>query len=147
MNASLADDTTESIDEGVLIFGDASYTLPYSIDLLYITAFYAIDRYSAVARRATAQGPLGPVGILFEGSGIGRIGSALDNTAQDAAGGAIGYQQFFNHTRTQVITELGARFDTDEPTALGDAVGVGVRVQHAMGQHYIARLDWCGSFS
>ncbi|NKB23192.1 MAG: hypothetical protein GKR87_02125 [Kiritimatiellae bacterium] len=142
INTSITDEPSSSVDEGTLFFADVSYTPAYSENLVYITLFYALDHYSALARRATAQGPLGPAGILFAGSGIGRIGAPLDNTAQDVAGSAIGYQMFFNHTRSQLIAELGGRFDTTETTsAFGDAIGVGLQFQHALGQHYIFRID------
>ena len=141
INASIVDKPSMSSDDGLLLFADMSYTPAYSQNLVYATSFLALDTYSALARRPTAQGPLSPVGILFEGPGIGRIESPIDNTAQDAIGGAVGYQLFFYHTRAQLIAEVGGRIDTKDKSSLGDAIGVALRYQWAMGQRYSWRLD------
>ncbi|MFT5496573.1 MAG: hypothetical protein ACI9TH_001973 [Kiritimatiellia bacterium] len=143
INASMADEETDSVGKGVLLFADASYTPAHSVDMVYVTVFWAIDAYSAAARRPTAQGPLGPAGILFEGPGIGSGGSVLSNLANDTAGGVMGRQWFFNETRTQLIGELGVRADLG---SAGDhAGGAGLRLQHAMGQHWILRGDVAGA--
>lgn len=145
--ASLADEETPDVGDGVLLFIDGSYTLPYSIDLVYVSVFWAIDNFSSAARRAVAQGPLARAGILFEGPGLGRVGSALANQAKDVAGGALGYQMFFNDSRTQLIAEIGGRVDTSSDTVAlgGNAYGAGLRLQHAIGQHWIVRADAAGA--
>lgn len=139
VNASFADEEDSvSSSDGVLLFADISATPAHSHDLMYATAFFVIDDYSAAARRPTAQGPLGPAGILFAGTGLGRAGAALSSAASEVAGGSVGYQAFWNDNRTQLISELGGRVDTS-----GDdhSVGLGFRLQHAMGQHWIVRAD------
>lgn len=138
-NTSIADEETASVGDGSLVFGDLSYVLPESSDILYATAFAAFDRYSAAARRPTAQGPLAPAGILFEGTGLGSVGSALSNLSEDVAGGAVGLQKFYNDKRTQVIGEVGGRLGLEDE--IDDSIGIGLRAQHAMGQHWILRAD------
>ena len=139
-HASIADEESEDVGEGFLIFGDASYSLPYSIDKAYVTGFVAIDEYSAAARRRVAQGPLAPAGILFEGAGLGGVGAALSNRANDVAGGAIGYQHFWS-SRANMVIEAGGRVDTSNDDAGSDSYGVAVRAQKAIGNRYIIRGD------
>ena len=145
VNASVADEDSESVGDGVLLFTDASYTLPHSEDLVYATAFAAFDDYTAAARRPTAQGPLAPAGILFEGTGIGSVGSALSNLSQDVAGGAIGWQTFSADRRSNVTLEIGGRIGLDE--IIADAIGLGLRWQKALGQRWILRADAAISYS
>ena len=139
-HASIADEESEDVGEGFLFFGDASYSLPYSIDKAYVTGFVAVDDYSAAARRRVAQGPLAPAGILFEGAGLGGIGSALNNRANDVAGGAIGYQHFWT-SRANMVVEVGGRVDTSNDDAASDSYGIAVRAQKAIGNRYIIRGD------
>ena len=143
VNASLAEEGTDSVSDGVLLFADVSTTPAHSRDLVYANAFWAIDNYSAAARRPTAQGPLAPAGILFEGPGLGASGSALSNLADDVAGGAVGYQMVWNDTRSQLIAEIGGRLATSDQGE--HAMALGFRTQHAVGQHWIVRADLAGA--
>ncbi|MDA7528148.1 hypothetical protein N8590_04095, partial [bacterium] len=89
-------------------------------------------------RGTLAGGPLGQTGILFAAAGLGRFGAPLSNQASDVAGGSLGYQLFFNHTKQQVIFEVGGR----ESTNGGDgALGAGTRFQRALNQHWILVID------
>ena len=55
-------------------------------------------------------------------------------------GTSVGYQQFFNHGRSQVIYELGlvAGLDDDEER---DAAALGARYRRAVGQHAVVTVD------
>ena len=90
-------------------------------------------------------GALGRTGILFAAVGLGRYGAALGNRADNAAGGSLGYQKFFDGTRRQLIIELGGRKNTNDRVADSDAFAAGLRYQQAIGQHYVVRVDAFGA--
>lgn len=140
VNSSFAlDDESTAVSDGTLLFGQFSFTPPYSHDLVYLNGFWGIDEYSSAARAPTAGGPLGRTGILFAAVGLGNYGAALGNRADHAAGGSLGYQMFFDGTRKQLTFEVGARTDTNG-TDQG-AIAGGARYQQAIGQHTILVLD------
>ncbi|MFP6657841.1 MAG: hypothetical protein VB853_06630, partial [Pirellulales bacterium] len=58
----------------------------------------------------------------------------------DLAGASLGYQWFFNESRSQMIWEVGGAAETDRGTNRGVA-GTGLRYQHAIGQHFIFFVD------
>lgn len=129
---------TVASGRGVLLFGQSSWTPHHTNDLVYLNGFWAIDKFTSPARGTLAGGPLGQTGILFAAAGLGRFGAPLSNQASDVAGGSLGYQLFFNHTKQQVIFELGGR----ESTNGGDgALGTGTRFQRALNQHWILVVD------
>lgn len=125
--------------QGELLFSQVSWTPHRTEDLVYFNAFWAIDQYTSAARGPLTGGPLGQVGILFAGPQLGRYAAPLSNQASNAFGGSIGYQMFFDHTRQQVIFEVGARDGTLEQNTA--AVAVGAQYQRALGQHWILVLD------
>lgn len=132
------DGETAASGDGVLLFGQTSWTPHHTKDLVYLNGFWAIDQFTSPARGPLAGGPLGQTGILFAASGLGRVGPPLSNQATDVVGASLGYQLFFNDTREQVIFEIGGR----QPTNNADgAIAVGARLQRALGQHWIAILD------
>ncbi|MBI2422469.1 MAG: hypothetical protein HYV27_06550 [Candidatus Hydrogenedentes bacterium] len=141
LNTSMAiGDETIHAQDGTLIFGEASWSPPGTNDLLYGTAFWAIDEYLSISRDATAGGPLARAGILYEAFGIGNLdGSPIENTSVESVGGAIGYQKFFSDTRKQVILEVGGRTDTDG-TDRG-RLGVMARYQQAIKNRFVWRVD------
>ncbi len=140
VNHSVALDNADvEIDDGTLIFAETSTTLPYGTDIVYGNAFWGIDNFSSAARDPTVGGPLGRVGILFAAVGLGDYGAALGNRADDSYGAAIGYQQFFNNERTQLILEAGGRNETNGPES--SAVAAGFRLQHAIGARTLLQLD------
>jgi hypothetical protein len=139
-NASIAmEDESDAVSTGGLLFGEISKTLPYSEDVIYGNAFWGIDEYSSAARDDTAGGPLGRVGILFAAVGLGNYGAALSNRADDVAGGALGYQVFFNHNRTQLVFEVGGRKGTT--SRIDDAAAIGARFQQAIGDRFVFQVD------
>ena len=96
---------------------------------MYVNAFAGIDQYAPAARQA--GGPLGLAGLLFAGNGL--AGPAIGNKANDAYGGAIGYQMFFSPAlRRNLIFELGGKKDGSEGGI--DRVGGAVRYSQAIGR-------------
>ena len=137
--SSAVDDETVAATDGILLFSELSWTPHHSRDLAYVTTFLAVDEFSSAARGPSAGGPLGRAGIGFAAVGLGNYGAALSSKARDVAGGAIGYQKFFDDTRQQLIFELGARLGTE--ASIADAVAATVRYQAAWGQHSVVILD------
>ncbi|MEM7482350.1 MAG: hypothetical protein AAF481_14330 [Acidobacteriota bacterium] len=136
---SLADEETVSAGEGLLLFSEVSRTPHHTHDLLYFNTFLAVDRFTSAARGPATGGPLGRAGINFAAVGLGRYGAALSSQAQDVAGGAVGYQRFFDHTRKQLIVEVGARVGTD--SSIADAIAATGRYQAAVGRRFVLRTE------
>jgi hypothetical protein len=126
-------------DDGVLLFSQVSRTLPYSENFVYANAFWGIDNYSSAARGRTAGGPLGRVGILFAAPQASFAGPALSNRADNAFGGAIGHQMFFNHAKTQLTLEVGGRKDTNGTNQ--GAVAFGGQLLHALNNRSSIQID------
>ena len=139
-STATGDETTHSTD-GVLLFSELSWTPHYSHDLIYFTTFLAVDEYSPAARGVgpASSGPLGRAGINFAAAGIGSFGAPLSGRAREVAGGAIGYQKFFDHTRKQFLIEAGARVGT--ASDVEDAFAATARYQAAIGQHLVVVVD------
>jgi hypothetical protein len=148
INQSVAvEDEGARVRNGTLLFTELSYTMPYGVDIAYVNGFWGIDDYSSAIRSPTAGGPLGRVGILNAAVGIGRYGAPLSNRAEQAAGGAIGYQMFFGELRRrQVIFEFGGRVPTHTPLSVQEeeAVGIGTRFQQAFGRRAVLVVDAFG---
>jgi hypothetical protein len=148
VNSSLGINTeNRKATTGTLLTAHLSYTLPATSDLVYLDAFWGINRFTSAARDPSAGGPLGAIGILNAAVGIGQYGAPLSNQADRAAGGAIGYQMFFGELkRRQLIIEVGGRAPTDNPTSFREqaAAGIGVRFQQALGRRFIFILDTFG---
>lgn len=123
---------------GVVLFSELAFTPHGHENYVYLNTFYAIDHFRSASRGPSTGGPLGPTGILFEAVGLGRYASPLSNEADDAFGGAIGYQMFFKDKREQIVIELGGRFANDEGQR---AIGPGFRYQRAFGRRGIFRID------
>lgn len=129
------------VSDGVLLFAETSFTPKRTHDLAYLNAFVGFDDYSSAARDPTAGGPLGRVGLLFAAPAIGRAPAPLGNRTEDAFGGAIGYQAFFNGDQTQLVGEIGF-IESDAPVAsTQDGVGVGLRLQHKFADRFLVQFD------
>lgn len=136
---------TPQTSRGTLVFNEISWTPPHTQDFLYLNAFWGIGEFSSAIRGPETGGPLGRTGILFDAVELGRYGAALGNQADNAAGGSLGYQTFFNRTRQQLIVELGGRKNTNNQVGNGDACAAGLRYQHAVGRHFVAQVDAFGA--
>jgi hypothetical protein len=138
------DDENEAVSNGHLLFGEVSWTPHHTFNNFYINGFWGIDQFASAARAPDAGGPLGRTGLMFAAVGLGRYGAPLGNRPDDAVGGAVGYQMFFDETRKQLVVEAGVRARTKSPDDTRFAIGA--RYQQALGQHTILRLDGFGSF-
>ena len=133
------DENTTVANNGTLLFGQFSRTLPHSEDFVYLNAFWGIDQYASVARDPTAGGPLGQMGLLYASVGLGSYGSALSNSANDAVGITVGYQSFYNNEKTQLVLEIGGRHATVSDQ--NAAIALGARLQIALGDRYYVQFD------
>jgi len=140
VNTSVAqDEETPAVSSGTLLFAEISWTPQKTRDLAYMNFFWGIDEYASASRDAAVGGPLGRVGLLFAAPGMGRYKPALGNRADNSVGGAVGYQKILRSVREQFIVELGGRTDTNDKEQ--QAIALGVRYQHAFGQHTMLQLD------
>lgn len=142
-----AGDETPFNRPGVLVHNQFSWTPHRNHNFWYASGFAGIGNFRSAARGPSAGGPLGRTGVLFAAPGIGRIGAPLGNGADDAVGAAIGHQMFFNHTRQQLIVEVGGRTryrtPSEAPGTLSgdDMAGIGFRFQAAAMQRLVIVLD------
>lgn len=136
---------TPQTSRGTLVLNEISWTPPHTQDFLYLNTFWGIGEFSSAIRGPETGGPLGRTGILFDAVELGRYGAALGNQADNAAGGSLGYQTFFNRTRQQLIVEFGGRKHTNNRVDNGDACAAGLRYQHAIGRHFVAQVDTFGA--
>lgn len=130
---------TSIAGQGELLFSQFSWTPHHTHDLIFLNAFWAIDQFTSASRGTLAGGPLGQTGLLFSAAGLGRYGAPLSNQASNVAGASLGYQMFFDHTKQQVVFELGGRQDTDNTDQA--AIAGGIRYQKALSQHWLVVVD------
>ncbi len=141
------DGPSSKVRDGTLLFGQMSYTPPYGQDLVYLDGFWGVNRFTSPDRDPTAGGPLGQIGILYAAVGLGQYGAPLNNQADHAAGGALGYQMFFGELRRrQLIFEIGGRAPTETPGLLRQQAveGIAVRFQQALGRRFVWVVDAFG---
>ncbi|MEO6876307.1 MAG: hypothetical protein ABI222_15940 [Opitutaceae bacterium] len=124
---------------GTLIFNQLSITPPHSEDLIYWDTFLGIDNFSSAARDPDVGGPLGQVGLLYAGAGIGNYGAPLNTNSHNSVGTALGYQMYFNDRREQLILEIGGFTATKGPQMSTEAVGA--TWQQAVGRHFVIVLS------
>ncbi len=139
-NASFAlEDETEAVSTGGLLFAEISTTPIGTDDVAYGNFFWGIEEYASVARDELTGGPLGRVGLLFASVALGNYLAPLSNRADNVVGGSIGYQKFWNDSRTQVVLEVGGRKAT--ATGTDDAAAIGARFQQRIGNRWIFQMD------
>lgn len=127
--------------DGYLLFSELSWVPHGTHDLVYVNNFLAVDDFVPAARGVggAGGGPLGRAGINFASADLGSFDAPLSNRASDVFGGAFGYQRFFNHTRQQILMELGYRIGTSNEQL--DSYAATVRYQSAYGKHTVLVLD------
>jgi len=136
-NASLAlDDPRPAADDGILLTSVLSWVPHHTHDNFYVGTFLGIDNFTSASRGPATGGPLGNIGILFAATGLGTVGAPIRAAGADVVGGAVGYQQLFNHGRSQMIYEVGVRAATDSRE--DNTIAGGARYRRAMGQ----RAEW-----
>jgi hypothetical protein len=140
INHSVGHDSgsTSHADDGTVVLGELSWTLPYGEDLVYINGFYGEGNYRSLARDPEAGGPLGRVGLLFASPGIGTVPAPIENTVGDSVGGVIGFQKLFSGIRKQITFEIGGREDTDNSDF--SRIGTMISYQQAIKNRAIWRL-------
>lgn len=140
-------DETAFNSRGFLVQNQIGWTPHHSHNWWYIGAFVGIDHFRSAARGESAGGPAGSTGLLFAAPGIGRAPAPMGNQVDNTAGGALGYQMFFDHTRQQLIFELGGRVRIQEEDALGsDLAGFLASYQAAMGRRFVLVLQGFGTY-
>ncbi len=130
---------TNIAGQGQLLFSQFSWTPHHTEDLIYLNSFWAVDQFTSLSRGTLAGGPLGQAGLLFSAPGLGQYGAPLANTANNVVGASLGYQMFFDHTRQQVVLEVGGRQDTDNVNQA--ALAAGASYQKALDEHWFLVLD------
>ena len=142
LNTSFAlDDETNGVRSGTLLFSEISTEPGQNHDVIYLNSFVGLDDYSSAARGKGTGGPLGRVGILFAGVGIGNYPAALGNRANESIGGALGYQKFFNDDRTNLTTEIGGIATIASNNSIRDSFGLGMRLQQKILTRYLFQSD------
>ncbi len=129
---------TEHNKAGLLFLSQISWTRKGSENFMYINGFGGIGSFRSASRDPLTGGPLVPVGTLYSSVGLGRYSEALSSHADNAFGGAIGYQMFFAATRKQLLVELGGRYSTKEGQR---AFGSGASYKAAIGRRGVFRID------
>lgn len=143
-------DETPFNQKGLLIHNQLGWTPPgHAHNWVYLNLFGTVGKFRSAARSPAAGGPLGQTGVLFAAVGLGRFGAALNNRADDAVGGSVGYQMFFDNHRKQLLLEGGGRYTYDKTGALGarDAAALGARYQMALGRRFVLELSGFGSYT
>lgn len=133
------DEGSAVVDDGLLLTSVLSWVPHHTEDNMYFGSFAGIDNFTSAARSPVAGGPLANIGILFAATGLGNVGAPISNAAGEVAGGAFGYQQFFNHGRSQMIYEVAGRVGLSDDEI--DTFGVGGRYRAAIGQHTVMTVD------
>ncbi len=132
-----------TVNNGGLLFAQISTDYPGTENILYLDAFWAIERFTSASRAADAGGALGQTGLLFAATGLGDFGAALGSTATNSAGASFGYQMFFDDYRKQLILEVGAQTETIGPTQ--KSVAAGFQYEQAIGQNWTVTAGAIGA--
>jgi hypothetical protein len=143
VNSSFAmDDETALVGDGTLFSLELSFTPQRSDDVVYLNSFWALGTMTQAAREPIVGGPLASLGINFASPSIGDHLSELSSFANDAVGGALGYQAFWDSHRRNLVLEVAGRLDTEGDDATGfDGVALGAQFQQAIGQRVQLQID------
>ena len=145
LNVSQAGDEGNAVvDDGALLTSVLSWVPHHTEDNFYVSTFVGIDNFTSAARSPVAGGPLANIGVLFAATGLGNVGAPISNAAGRTAGGAVGYQQFFNHGRSQMIYEIAGRAGLSDEER--DTGALGGRYRRAIGRHTVMTLDAFGGY-
>jgi hypothetical protein len=134
-----------SARDGVLVFGELNFVPPRTHNNLYVTYFAGAGEFSSAARGPAAGGPLGLTGLLFGAVELGTYGAPLTSVVDDATGGAIGYQMFFDNNRRWITAEFGGRYNWNGDVRTNDGGGgVALSIQQALFRRFVLRADTFG---
>ena len=139
------DGRTKTAD-GFLLLIENSFITRKPLTLVpYMNLFMGIDKPQSLARDAGAGGVLKNTGILFETDGLTGF-PKLDDTGNDAIGGALGVEYLFNLDQ-QIVLEAAVVNDIgSESTAAGNEFGLGFRYQLPITNALILRTDLIAGF-
>jgi hypothetical protein len=140
-NAIATDKETTASTNGTLVSGEFSTEVPNSDDIVYLDPFVAVGAFTQASRDPIVAGPLGPLGILYNGFGLGTNDSALSSAAQNVAGCALGYQAFWDDKRRNMTFEIGGRDKIGHAPGAFNALGFGTQFQQALGHHVQLQLN------
>ena len=135
------DEFEETAGGTMLMWENSLITRKPSTFIPYMNLFAGFDRPRSVAR--DNGGFLKTIGINFETDGLTGY-PLLDDSGQDAWGGAIGIQNLFALDRQIVVELAGVKLmDKDAPLgqAVGDQLALGVRYQRPLGRAWLFRAD------
>ena len=132
--------------DGALFLMENSLVTRKPLSLVpYLNLFVGIDKPQSLARDAGAGGVLKNTGILFETDGLTGF-PKLDDTGNDAMGGALGIEYLFDLDH-QVVLEAAVVNDIGgASTAPGDQFGIGFRYQLPITNALIFRADLIAAF-
>ncbi len=135
---------TRTADGWLLLVENSMITSLPSTLVPYVNLFCGIDRPQSLARDFGAGGILKNTGINFETDGLTGF-PKLDDSANDAWGGAAGLEYLFALDR-QVIVEVATVLpfgddDRIDRVAKGDQAAIGIRYQQPLSKNWILRSD------
>ncbi len=132
--------------DGVLLLMENSLVTRKPLTLVpYLNLFIGMDKPQSLARDAGAGGVLKNTGILFETDGLTGF-PKLDDTAQNAMGGALGLEYLFNLDHQIVFEAAIVRDLAGASVAKGDELGLGFRYQLPITNALILRSDLIAGF-
>jgi len=131
--------------DGVIFLMENSFITSLPTTLIpYANFFVGVNRPQSLARDAGAGGILKNTGILFETDGLTGY-PKMDDTANEAYGGAIGLEYLFSLNQQIVVEAATVRVMGAENkpgrAAAGDEYGLGVRFQRPLSKSWILRAD------
>jgi hypothetical protein len=143
------DQDGENQAEGVLLLAENSLITTRPSTLIpYLNLFLGLGTPQSLARDAAAGGVLKNTGINFETDAQTGF-PALNATAEDAVGGAVGVEYLFNLDK-QVVFEFAVQGDHGDSDDAGGPLGTeyafGTRLQLPLNHALILRFDAMAGF-
>ena len=127
----------QTADGALLLLENSLITSKPYTSIPYFNLFYGVDSPQPLAR--TTGGVLNNTGINFEADVITGY-PALDPTARNAYGGALGWQWLFGLKR-QLVLEVAGLSRHGDDADLGNEYAVGLRFQQPLNYRWILRAD------
>lgn len=145
MSQAMNSNGTAEVDDGYMLYADASTTPLGTDDIIYITGFAAAGEFTQAARDPTVGGPLTRAGIIFASPQLGTYRGPLSARANDVIGFAAGRQWFLTaNNREQAVLEFGGRKDFGGNDS--DALAIAGRYQVQIHNQAYWQFDLYGSY-
>jgi hypothetical protein len=136
-----ADSIAGSANGHLLLVENSLITSRPTTVVPYLNLFYGVGSPVSAARDAGAGGILKNTGLSFEADALTRF-SALDASARDALGGALGLEILGSRLNRQLVVEFAAATPhITSATLPGAQYGVGLRIQQPLTNAIILRVD------